>query len=470
MSWSPYRTAPSRGLAPSERTPSPVLGLQIPMHEGETVQRGQGVRLLTRFLSPEGLFSLDLSTDWRLEQTSEDGSFVFHRPAGQGLLRIAESARRVDDHKGVGFPDQGESMQTADLDALLPHGQPCLVNGFEARVAETVRGSEVDSGDVPASFSQRSEERPRRVRQWVVADGSTVVHVTYEGPPQPDEAEDEAVDRVVGTLVLRREPHPAVASLLQRLHDQPDVRTTWLWHPQKPLVIVCVETGQEVGLEAIVRGARSGSADRVLEEQVRRIRNLQMRSLPFAAVADDILPLVRTAVLREEVESRGGTRRPAVCGEDRVRRPFAPGLYVYYGVDVPGAFQFVTPALAATWGVRGVQLENRAIENLRRKTEGERLDFLAVGGHRIVVMEDGEGLAASRLLLASFRKQLALRLGHGYRIALPSAGVLIAFSRELVEWREFLGEDVWDAYMDEPVAITGQIYESAGEGLFVPVH
>jgi hypothetical protein len=400
---------------------------------------------VTRLLSTEGLYSLDIPDDWRWEQTSEDGSLVLHWPAGHGLLRVAESLR------------------SEEIANLLPDGRPIRVNGCEARFRET---RHPDGG---------------RVRQWVVGDRRTVVHVTHDLPPEGSLEESGRVDQIVASLALHRDPHPTVARLLERLHDDPDVRRGWTWRPLRPLVIACSSADMEVSLEPLVRAAAVNPAREatLIDREARRIRNLEIfsdRVPPLDHVEDALFPLIRSGVVQEAVDDRmrsvvatADMRPRLVCGEDLARRLFAPGLYVYLGVDVPGAFHFVTPAVQARWGVSVAELERRALVNLERKSAGDRVDVMESEGHRLLVFEDGEGLAASRLLLPGFRQMLERRLGSRFRVALPAAGVLIAFSSAFDTWRDTLGEDVWDAYLHEPVPITEQIYEHGGEALFVPV-
>lgn len=349
-------------------------------------------------------------------------------------------------------------MPRATVDTTAFEGEPCRLAGLPA-------------------WGRTLRDDVRRVRRWVVDHGRTVLHVSHEAPPCDDPAEDARVDVLLDGLRLHASAHPIVERLLRRLTDDPDVADAWVWSAQQPLIITSPVRGFEVGLERLVRAVDVAPerADALLAEEVRRICNLGVLGAhppPFARVRDSLLPLVRLSVVSEAACSeatRAGSRSGTVCGEGLLRRLFAPGLFVYYAVDVPGAFHFITPARCATWGVSAAELEAAALNNLERLLEGDRFDVVEAPGGRLLVLEDGFGLASSRLLLAPMRAHLTAVLGPRWHVAIPNAGTIIAFSAGFTDWMTFLGEDVWDAHLNQPIPLTPQIYAHEGGGLFVPV-
>lgn len=394
--------------------------------------------------STTGLFSLEVPADWRYEQAGDDGPFVFHHPDGIGVVRIFESLR------------------DEDARPALPGGDRCVVNGCEARRVVL-------------------HEPSRRVRRWVIEDGQAVLHVSHEAPHADDADEDARVDALLGTVRLHAAPHPTVARLLKALSVTPDALGPWTWDPSRPLFIFSPERGLEVGLERLVRAVDVApqTLDVCVGHELRRIRNLGLFEEcvpPFSAVRESLLPVVRTGVVSETVAGqRGATRASAgcegrlVCGDQLLRRLFAPGLFVYYGVDVPGAFHLITPSVCTAWRVSPAEVEAAALENLRRALDRDRFDVARAPSGALLVVEDGEGLAASRLLLAPLRARITGLLGEEWRVVLPNAGVLIAFSAGFADWLEFLGEDVWEAYLQQPRPLTPQVYACQGGSLFVPV-
>lgn len=394
--------------------------------------------------STDGLFSLEVPADWRWEPPGEDAPFAFHDPAGSGVVCVFESLR------SDGAPP------------ALPDGEPCLVNGFAARRAVL-------------------REPSRRVRRWVIEDGRTVLNVSHEGPPGDDADEDARVDAFLGTVRLHDAPHPTIGRLLRGLSEAAGVTGAWRWNPSRPLSIESSERPWEVGLERLVRAV--DVAPETLEmrvaHEVRRIRNLGLfedGGPALALVRDSILPIVRTGVVAEAVEgparasySSSAYRPRLVCGERLLRRLFAPGLFVYYAVDVPGAFHFVTPSMCAEWGVSMAEVETVAVQNLGNALERDRFDVARTSNGALLVLEDGEGLAASRLLRASTRTRISASLGEAWRMVVPNAGTLIAFSAGFTDWLTFLGEDVWEAYLQQPMPLTPQVFAHQGGDLFVPV-
>lgn len=393
------------------------------------------------FLSPEGALFLKLPADWQWEQDSEDGHYLFYAPHLAGTLLVSETTR-------VATPGRGG----ADVGALADE------------LGEHFRGgaTRLDLNGIPAVRSDRLVEdggRRQRIRQWVASDGHTIVYVTHEVAADVGEREDGEVDTLLQSMELRNVPHPIIANLLQRVNAR---GTRWEWRQSEPLVIRSLQSGQELNAESLVRAidVQPTRWNRALDDLVRKIANLDAftgGAPTWSEVGDSLLPLIRGATLREA--------EAPLDGAALLRREWGPGLWVYYAVDVPGAFRFVSREHAARWGVDAAAVEARATKNLAVRVRQERLHFMPAEPHDLLVLEDGEGLAASRLLVERFRLALAEKLGPVYVVALPSAGVLIAFPEGFDSWLDVLGEDVWEAYLSEPVPITRDLYRVGPGGI-----
>ena len=401
-----------------------------------------------RLSSPEGHFSLDVPAAWRYEQDGEDASLVMHLPDGCGVVRISEVCH---DGGAVSAAVDGE-------------GEACRV------------------GDAPARLRvQACDGRVRR--RWVVAGPHSVVHIEHERPADAIARNDEdaRVDALLGGLRIDPAPHPAVLAVLRALRATSRPSMGVDWRPSQPFRIASSERGWEVTLENLVRTWDVRPEARAVElarevEGIRRLDGLHRGSASFEAVRTGLLPVVRTSVLRErvglapEAEAPSCGDQAAVCGDVMARRLLAPGLFVYLAVDVPDGLRFVTRAECAGWRTAAADVEAEARENLRRRLAPCRFDVTrAPCGGRVVVCEDGEGLAPSLLLLEERRETLTRALGDGWRVVVPSASVLIAFSADFDAWLEFVGEDLFDAWLEDPMALTPQVYAVDGEGDLMPV-
>jgi hypothetical protein len=407
----------------------------------------------TPFLSPEGSFSLQLPAGWQWQQDSEDGHFVFYPPGGRSVLRIIEHLCEPDGD--VRLPQDYFEAMSGDPD--LPYER-----------AELNR--------VPAASRQFVRHEPSgrqvRVRQWVATDQHWVLYATHEVPAEVGEAEDLLIDKVLSSLSLRHEAHPVIASVLERINRESGPR--WEWSHSKPLIIRCPQTGHELNVELLIRTVDLNPVrwNRAFEDLIRKIRNLSAfgESLPpFEQIAHSVVPLIRGDVVWEAMQ---GAKAPKptdepIAGASLVRRQWAPDLYVYYAVDIPASFRFIRPEDMAHWNLDAARLEEIALKNLRTRISADTLRFMRESDYRFLNLEDGEGTAASRLLISSFRRYLQLNLGDEFNVALPSAGVLLVFSVGFVRWKQFMGEDVWDAYLAQPIPISRNVYRVTESGVVI---
>jgi len=383
------------------------------------------------FLTPEGALSLRLPGGWQWEQDSEDGHYLFTHQGLKSIVRLAETLHE----DGVDLDRLSAERAGGYLDAAVP----VLLNGVSARFAERVSGR-------------------LRTREWVASDGMVVAYFTHEVPDSVADAEDGAVDDLLGSLDLRSSPHPVIAALLERLNGAG--KPLWIWLRADPLTIRCPEKQHALNIEPMVRSIDVNPARwrQGVDDMVRKIRNLDVfgDTIPaFEQVAAGLLPILRGDRV---LESDGGAL---------LRRPWAPGVWVYYALDVPGAFRFITSEIVAAWNVPVEKIEAAAVSHLTGMVRGENLPFGGAARDRILVLEDGEGLAASRLLIPRFRKILEERIGAEYVAAMPSAGVLIVRSPGFATWKEYLGEDTWEAYLAEPVPITPDSFLMRGDDVRV---
>ena len=111
---------------------------------------------------------------------------------------------------------------------------------------------------------------------------------------------------------------------------------------------------------------------------------------PWAAVAPSVMPVLRR-------------RRPLPAEADApLRRIYAPGLEVSFGVDIGPAFFYIAPGQVSRWGVTEDEVAARGLANVRARAEARRQFGLirdTVGGTPLMAFQSREGWASALLLL-----------------------------------------------------------------------
>ncbi len=374
--------------------------------------------------------------DWTLEVEEEDRSLLLFRSGHQCTLRVAEFPATVS-------PSPSHSSRWA-LSCVVNEHPPCARS--TASAAGAAGGFET--------------------REWIVTLPETTVHITFQSPQEVADDERQAVAAILDTLQFHSHPHPAVEALLKLLHADPVTSTLSAWKTAAPLTLIAGT--HEISLEPFISASSAfpSTTRRLAGTLARRVRNLilcENATPPLTRISDSVLPLIRGSVIRE---AHG---HPLLCGEALARRCFAPGLFVYWAVDLPGGFHFLPADFCARNRIHPEQLEALAVENLTHEmTEGETTS-ITMDEHGVVMCEDGSGLAASRLLIPKFRQRLRQIVKLPYRIAMPTAGVLLVFASTCHNVIDAIGEDVWEALSSDPVPITQQFYENRGTDIFVPL-
>lgn len=163
--------------------------------------------------------------------------------------------------------------------------------------------------------------------------------------------------------------------------------------------------------------------DVVVETFVRAMLGIQpdRSANDYAALADQILPMLKPLEMLVEVRER---RLPMLA-----YREFLGDLMIAYVIDEERSVAYINEEHLERWGVSVQDLHERAIENLRRRTE-QRVKYTTVGegDQQLFIYNSGDGYDAARLLLADVLAGWARALPGNLVIGIPNRDFLIAFS------------------------------------------
>jgi uncharacterized protein YtpQ (UPF0354 family) len=115
-----------------------------------------------------------------------------------------------------------------------------------------------------------------------------------------------------------------------------------------------------------------------------------------------------------------------------IHRPFAGGLIVTYVFDFPDSRAYVNKTMLAKIPVTSAATPDAiyayALENLRKRTTSK--DYATYGLHdrTVVVCENKDGYAATRVLLPELLERWAERIPGRMLLGIPNRDFLIAFS------------------------------------------
>lgn len=164
-----------------------------------------------------------------------------------------------------------------------------------------------------------------------------------------------------------------------------------------------------------------------LDAVVRTLLHVLLDELPnraereFAALADRIYPMLKPIELLVTVRERN---LPML-----VYREFLGVLIIAYVIDEGQSVAYINEDHVERWGVSGLEIHEKAIENLRRRTM-EQIKYITTGEaeRQIFIYNSGDGYDASRLLLTETLASWARALPGNIVIGIPNRDFLIAFS------------------------------------------
>jgi uncharacterized protein YtpQ (UPF0354 family) len=125
--------------------------------------------------------------------------------------------------------------------------------------------------------------------------------------------------------------------------------------------------------------------------------------------------------------------------------PVAEGLFVIYGIEEPGEkIRYVTYQDLRDWGISHTIVHVTAVQNLDRRTAGQRLTKLDAvqGGRPMFVWHLQDGYDAARILLPKWLEELAGAVSGELLLGVPHRNWFVAIGDREPEFVAVVGQRV----------------------------
>lgn len=198
-----------------------------------------------------------------------------------------------------------------------------------------------------------------------------------------------------------------------------------------------------------------------IESVVRTVLRVAVEETPdrdartYEAVADRIYPMLKPIELLVTVRERN---LPML-----VYREFLGGLIVTYVIDESKSVSYINEQHLERWGVSGLELHQRALQNLRRRTH-EQTKYVTAGEgeRRLFIYSSADGYDASRLLLTETLAEWASAVPGRLVIGVPNRDFLIAFSDADDEVLRAVAQQIQVDAAQQAHALTEQLFTLQG--------
>jgi len=162
--------------------------------------------------------------------------------------------------------------------------------------------------------------------------------------------------------------------------------------------------------------------DVVFETFVRVMLGIQpdRSASDYPALSDRIYPMLKPLEMLVEVRER---KLPMLA-----YREFLADLMITYVIDEERSVAYINEEHLERWSVSAHDLHERALVNLRRRTEQVKYTTVGAGEQQLFIFNTGDGYDASRLLLSEVLAEWARVVPGNLVIGIPNRDFLIAFS------------------------------------------
>ena len=197
--------------------------------------------------------------------------------------------------------------------------------------------------------------------------------------------------------------------------------------------------------------------DAVVQTFVRVIAGIQpdRTTSDYAELADRIYPMLKPLDMLAEVSER---KLPMLA-----YREFLGDLIITYVIDEERSVSYINEEHLERWQIDVQDIHERAIENLRRRTE-EQVRYTAVGEgeQRLFIFNSGDGYDATRLLLSDVLAEWVRQVPGRLVIGIPNRDFLIAFSDANPEILRAVAAQVQADAVQREYGLTEQLFTLGG--------
>jgi hypothetical protein len=151
-----------------------------------------------------------------------------------------------------------------------------------------------------------------------------------------------------------------------------------------------------------------------------------------------------------------------------VSRPFLHGVVVVCALDFPEHTIYVLRDRLAAWSVDETEVFAAAVGNLTRAVGSTpTIDASAPSDPsrpgKFVAIDDMDGYAAARILVAPVRERIARALGDPFYVAVPNRGFLVAWSKDYAYAQSFAAK-VHEDFASRPYPISPDVFLLHADG------
>jgi uncharacterized protein YtpQ (UPF0354 family) len=197
--------------------------------------------------------------------------------------------------------------------------------------------------------------------------------------------------------------------------------------------------------------------DAVVQTFVRVMLGMQpdRTASDYPELADQIYPMLKPLAMLAEVRERS---LPMLA-----YREFLDDLIVAYVIDEERSVSYINENHLERWEINVPDLHERAIENLRSRTEEHvRYTTVGEGEQRLFIFNSGDGYDATRLLLSDVLAEWARQLPGNLVIGVPNRDFLIAFSDADPEILRAVAAQVQSDAVQREYGLTEQLFTLEG--------
>lgn len=141
-----------------------------------------------------------------------------------------------------------------------------------------------------------------------------------------------------------------------------------------------------------------------------------------------------------------------------VARPFIPGVLLAVVVDQQDGYGYVRRTDRARWKVDDNILFQQAQRNLGRLTQLAALEEIEGEAGRLLLMKQGDGYDAARILVPAVRQRAARFLGEPFLVAVPNRNELAMWSANSgEEFQQLARRNINRDFRNHPHALSGRV-------------
>jgi len=137
---------------------------------------------------------------------------------------------------------------------------------------------------------------------------------------------------------------------------------------------------------------------------------------------------------------------------------FDGNLRVAVVIDYPENYLYIGSSEIKNWKVDQATVVREAQDNLWERSKSLELKLEPADKGQLLIIQPGDGYAASRILLSQFRDRLRKSLGDPYFFAIPTKNTLLCWSNDY-SGAQNLPAEIRSNYESHPQSLSPDVYK-----------